>query len=121
MLQERRKYPRTYFNIPIKLSHTNFDLVTETRNISGNGAYCSINESIEPMTKLKIILLIPVVKGGVKKLKKVNCKGVVVRKESVRENGNKAYHIGIFFNEIKESDRRALTAYINSTFKVSRL
>jgi c-di-GMP-binding flagellar brake protein YcgR len=121
MLKERRRYPRVYFNLPIKVSDSGFDVVTETRNISGNGAYCSINKEIEPMTKLKVILLVPIIKAGRKILKKICCKGVVVRKEHVRENGQNSYNIGIFFYEIKESDRRALLSYIETSLSKTRL
>lgn len=117
MQRERRKFPRIQFNLPIKISDNVFDVVTETKNISGNGAYCSINENIEPMTKLGIILLVPLKRGGKKILRKLECKGVVVRKEYVKINGKNAYNIGIFFNEIKESDRKVLVSYVNSALK----
>ena len=64
MSKERRKFPRIQFNLPIKISEDECDLVTETKNISGNGAYCTVNGNIELMTKLKVILLVPVKKGG---------------------------------------------------------
>jgi len=114
MLRERRKYPRFSLNLPIKICDESFDIVTETKNISGNGAYCTINEDISPMTKLKIVLLVPVIKKDKKILKKINCKGVVVRRERVRENGKRLYNIGIFFSEITEKDRKILTNYLNS-------
>lgn len=114
MHTERRQYPRAQSNLPIKIFDTVFDIVTETKDISGSGAYCSINENIEPMTKLKLTLLVPMKKGGKKLLHKVNCKGVVVRKEHIKVNGKYAYNIGIFFNEIKDSDRKAIVSYVNS-------
>lgn len=114
MQQERRKYPRAQFNLPIKIVDSMFDIVTETKDISGNGAYCAVNEDIEPMTKLGITLLVPIKKGGKKLLRKINCTGVVVRKEYVQGNGKRAYNIGIYFNEIKEADRKMIVSYINS-------
>jgi len=114
MFFEKRKYPRISFTLPIKISDSDFDIVTETRNISGNGAYCAIDKEIAPMTKLKIIILVPLRKNNRKLLKKVNCKGVVVRNEYIKDNGKHAYTIGIYFNEIKETDRKIILSYINS-------
>jgi len=114
MQKERRKYPRAEFNLPIKIFDSVFDIVTETKDISGNGAYCSINENIEPMTKLGLTLLVPVQKKGKKVLHKVICQGVVVRKEYIRINGKNAYNIGIFFNDIKDNDRKIIVSYVNS-------
>lgn len=114
MLKERRKYPRFHFTLPIKISNTAYDLVTETRDISGNGAHCFLDKEIAPMTKLKIIILVPLNKGGKKTLKKIICKGVVVRTDPCKNNGKAFYRIGIFFYEIKELDRKILLSYINS-------
>ena len=58
-IQERRREPRFEGNIPVKISSTEFDLVTETKNLSRTGAYCRVNKYIEPMTKLKLHLLLP--------------------------------------------------------------
>ncbi len=116
MFEEKRKYPRFSLCLPIKISNQSLNIVTETKNISGNGAYCTINENIELMTKLKIILLVPVIKKDKKILKRINCKGVVVRKEYTKENGKRLYNIGIFFSEIKEKDRRLLISYLKSLY-----
>ncbi|OQX85025.1 MAG: hypothetical protein B6D55_08075 [Candidatus Omnitrophica bacterium 4484_70.2] len=118
MFKEKRKYPRFSLCLPIKIFNKSLNIVTETKNISGNGAYCTVNENIELMTKLKIILLVPVIKKDKKVLKRINCKGVVVRREYVKENGKRLYNIGIFFSEIKEKDRKLLLSYLN-TFRPS--
>ncbi|RKY33055.1 MAG: hypothetical protein DRP68_03085 [Candidatus Omnitrophota bacterium] len=117
MLKERRRYPRFTFALPIKISNQEFDVVTETKNISGNGAYCSVDKEIPIMTKLKIVILVPLIKRGKKFLKKINCKGVVVRSQPIRNNGKNFYNIGIFFCEIKEIHRKVLFSYINSALK----
>ena len=118
MLKEKRKYPRFHFNLPIKLSNLGFDIVTETKNISGNGVYCSIDTNISLMTKLEIILLIPLLKArnkNKKVLKKILCKGIVVRNKYTKKNGKSKYDLGIFFSEIQESDRKVLLSYINAS------
>ena len=113
-MREKRRYHRVKKALPLKISHSEFDVVTETRDISGNGAYCSVNKPIAVMTKLRIVILIPVKKAELTSVKKVVCQGVVVRETVVEGDKKHPYHIGIFFNEISESDRKALTSYINS-------
>lgn len=116
MLREKRLYPRVNLCLPLKISSQDVDIITETKNISGNGVYCYVDRDIDLMTKSKIILLVPVIKKGAKVLKRINCKGVVVRKDKVKgeDNGRNKYNIAIFFNEIKEKDRNILISYLNS-------
>ena len=116
-MEERRRFPRIHRTLPIKLSDSEFDIVTETRNISGSGACCSFSRSVPLMTKLDIVLLIPLKKSKDKVIKKINCCGVVVREESVENNGGISYCVGIYFNEIKEKDRKVLLSYTNSFLK----
>ncbi|MCM8824083.1 MAG: PilZ domain-containing protein [Candidatus Omnitrophica bacterium] len=121
MFKEKRLYPRFNFNLPIKLCDSEFDIVTETKNISGNGTYCSVDKDIPTMTKLKIILLVPFKKNGRKILKKINCEGVVVRKEYIKNNGKHFYNLGIFFNHIKETDRKIIISYVKSLMRTPTL
>ena len=116
---ERRKYPRCNLNLPIKICDSNFDVVTETKNISGNGAYCVVNKEIPVMTKLNIVLLLPVKNDHKKGVKKINCKGVVVRSEYNKNNGQRSYNLGIYFNEIKESDRKQIISYTTNSLPKS--
>lgn len=104
-MAELRKYPRLVESLPIKLSGSEFDIMTETKNISGNGAYCFINKPLDVMSKLNIIMLISLKKAKNNVVKKINCSGVVVRKDCVKDNGKYPYCIGIYFNNIKEEDR----------------
>ena len=113
-MRERRKFPRLVKNLPIKLSDDEFDVLTETKNISASGAYCPVSKPLAVMTKLNVILLIPVKKSKGKVIKKINCGGVVVRQEHVKDNGKYAYRVGIYFSDLKESDRKILSSYIDS-------
>jgi len=115
--ERKKEIPSLYLRPPIKISNQEFDVVTETKNISGNGAYCSVDKEIPIMTKLRIVILVPLIKRGKKFLKKINCKGVVVRSQPIRNNGKNFYNIGIFFCEIKETHRKVLFSYINSALK----
>lgn len=115
MFIEKRKCPRIEFNIPIKLSEdADYDIVTETKNISANGAYCAVSKNIPNMTKLKITLLVPSRNNNRKNIKRVHCEGVVVRNRYFRSDAKFPYHIGIFFSDIKDSDKKLIHSYINS-------
>ncbi|UCC95577.1 MAG: PilZ domain-containing protein [Candidatus Omnitrophota bacterium] len=113
-MEERRKYPRITRTLPLKLSDSEFDVLTESKNISGCGVYCSVDKSIPIMTKLDIVLLVPIRKSRGRVVKKINCCGVLVRSEYLKDNGKHSYTVGIYFNEISEKDRKVLLSYINS-------
>ena len=110
--QERRRFPRLESELPIKIQDDSYNIITETKNISANGAFCKIRQNIDLMTKLDIVLLVPFIKNTHRLVKKIRCRGVVVRREF--DSTNNIYSIGIFFNEIKETDRKKLIAYVNS-------
>ena len=114
MVQERRRYPRIIKSLPIKLAGGEYDIVTDTKNISANGAFCAIGKPLPVMTKLDIVLLIPLKKNKSKAVRKINCTGVIVRGENTKDNGKFPYSVGIYFSEIKPRDRKVLLAYIDS-------
>ena len=116
-MEERRKYPRFTKTLPLKLFSFGFDIVTETKNISASGAYCAVNKRIPLMSKLDIILLVPIKKSNKRKIiKRLGCQGIVVRKEGVLDDNNGTGHnnIGIYFNEMKDKDRKILVSYVKS-------
>ena len=114
-IHERRKDPRVENNIPVKICQEGGDLVAETQNISRSGAYCRVDKYIEPMTKLKIHLLLSSSKNGKKESKKVSFEGVVVRSEPVLDG--KGYHIAIFFSDISKRDGDFIAEYVSDHFK----
>jgi len=109
---ERRKHPRLAGNIPVKLCAEEFDIVTETKNLSRTGAYCRVNKYIEPMTKMKIQLLLPFKQNTKTLTKKVSCQGVVVRAEAVP--GGENFNIAIYFNEIKTRDADYISEFVHT-------
>ena len=109
---ERRKHLRLDNNIPLKICSDDFDVVTETKNLSCSGAYCRINKYLQPMTKLKLHLLLPIKKNNKITTKKISCQGVIVRSESIP--GDQYFNIAIYFNEIQQRDVNSINDYINS-------
>lgn len=116
--KERRRDPRFLGNIPLKISSDNFDLVTESKNLSRSGVSCRVSQYIEPMTKLKIQLLLPFKRKDKVTTKKVSCGAVIVRTESEPANG--AYNVAIFFNDIQARDAATLAEYVNNMLLQSK-
>ena len=113
--QEKRRHPRIENNVPFKIYAPDIDLVTETKNISCAGAYCKISKFLEPMTKLKITLLLPVRKGGKVSTKKLSCGGVVVRTENIPNSED--FFTAIFFNDILPRDAQVLAGYVKGALE----
>ncbi|MFC1514353.1 PilZ domain-containing protein [Candidatus Omnitrophota bacterium] len=110
MINEKRQHPRLEKTLPLKLSSRHADIVTQTKNLSCNGAYCTVNKNLPLMTKLKITLLLPEKeKSSKEKSKRVTCVGVVVRSELIRQD---RYDVAIFFEQIREKEKVKLEEYV---------
>ena len=109
--KERRKHPRVFAHIPIKIQQEDGDMVTETKNISRCGVYCKVSQYVKPMTKLKINFLLPLKTGSKKATKNISCEGIVVRSEPVA--GEKSYNAAIFFNDISQKDSDLIAEYVH--------
>ena len=116
---ERRGHPRLANNIPIKIIKDGGDIVTETANISRSGIYCKVDKFLDPMTKLKINLLIPMRKNGKNVTKKVVCEGAVVRTEQIPGETD-AYNVAIFFQDISKRDAAHIADYVDSYLESDR-
>jgi len=108
---ERRLHPRLNKKLPIKLAADGYDFKTATQNISCLGTYCSIKKYVPPFTKVMVKLSLPIGNGRLKKTYNVECKGVIVRTED--ENNKDGFNIAIFFNGIKDDQRKKISEYIN--------
>jgi hypothetical protein len=115
---ERRKNPRLSCNVPVKICQEGGDMVTETANISRSGAYCRVSRFLDPMTKLKIHLLLPMKKNGKSMTKKVSCEGIVVRVEPSPLKD--FFNIAIFFSDISRKDSDSIADYISSCFEKTK-
>jgi hypothetical protein len=111
VFKDRRKHPRVTGSIPVKICGEEFDAVTETKNLSRSGAFCRISKHIDPMTKLKIQLLLSYKKNGKVITKKVACEGVVVRSEKI--SGEEWYNTAVYFNDISDKDASAIVEFVH--------
>jgi len=107
---ERRQYPRIEQELPLKIAADGYDFITNTQNVSCVGAYCHLHKYIPPFTKIAVKVSLPTTVGRRIKNIEVECKGVVVRSEDEKKGG---FNIAIFFNGIKESQRKKIAQYIN--------
>jgi len=108
--RERRQHPRIKRSLPIRLVANGYDFSTTTQDLSCVGAYCHITKYIPPFTKIAIKLSLPIrTKCGGRKYD-VKCKGVLVRTEDEEKGG---FNIAIFFNEIKEYQKKIISQYVN--------
>ena len=64
------------------------------------------------MTKLQILLLLPLRRRNKVVTKKITCQGVVVRTETVKEGDY--YNVAVYFNEIQKKDSASISEYIES-------
>ncbi len=106
---ERRQYPRIETSIQMNLKADKRNVSAETVNLSMSGVCCRVNRSIEMMTSLEIVLMLPY-EGVPDDVMYVECEGIVVRNEKT-DNG---HEIAIFFNEIERNEKLKLAAYIDS-------
>jgi hypothetical protein len=113
---ERRRHPRIIERVPFKLRAEDFDVLTETINVSCIGAYCQLDKYIPFMTGLKISLALP--RGDQKKkFEYAECNGVVVRVEEVESHDHtgSVYNTAIYFNEIEESEKEKIASFFKDT------
>jgi hypothetical protein len=106
---ERRLHPRLDHKLPVKIAANGYGFATTTENVSCVGAYCRINKYIPPFTRVMVRLTLPIATKTGNKTCNVACKGVIVRTED-EKNG---FNIAIFFNDIKDLQRKRISQYIN--------
>lgn len=109
-IAEKRRHPRIKKNLPIKIRNIDFDIVTETKNISCAGVFCQIDRYLAPLTKIKTRLLIPLKTR--EKHQTIDCEGVVVRVERNQNPLEEQYNIAIYFENIQKKDAAKISRFI---------
>ncbi len=115
---ERRRYPRIKKALALKIAADGYDFATNTQDVSCVGAYCHLDKYIPPFTKIAVKLNLPITTVG--RVKNINlvCNGVIVRTEDEKRGG---FNIAIFFNGIKENQRKKIAQYISQFLPKSSL
>ena len=67
------------------------------------------------MSKIDVMLLLPLKPNSSKHAKKIRCKGVVVRSEPIiLKDAEKAhYNVAIFFTDVSEKDQKIIEDYLH--------
>ena len=113
---ERRQAPRVAERVSVAITDAKDELRTETTNLSTSGAHCTLDRFIAPMTKLALQFELP---NGDRRVR-VRCAGVVVRVDPVVASVDRArYHIAIFFTEMTEHDRSAISNFVRQRLSAS--
>lgn len=112
---ERRKYPRIADDkISLKVKAAQFDAtISQSLNISASGVYCKVDKELPLLSRVKIILMLPLGTDRKEKLNKIETEGVVVREHPVIEDGKVLhYDVAIFFDNLSSKDRQTIKEYI---------
>ena len=110
--KEKRKAKRVDARLAITLSGGKEEAKGETLNVSTNGVYFQSPFFVEPLTKLRLELMIPQPDGRESSAK---CDGIVVRVEPEREDPSvDKYNVAVFFTSIDKGSQKVLTKYIMS-------
>lgn len=111
---ERRKHPRVQKRLPLKVKVDSHTIVTETINISASGAYCEIDRYIAPMTRMGLVLLLPIrLKNNKTATRRLSCEGVLVRIEKSGASEGR-FSAAIFFTRMKDADVKSINRYVES-------
>jgi hypothetical protein len=112
--RERRKAPRVDIELPIILEGGSGEVRGKTLNISSSGIYFELSRYIEPMTKLRMGLAIPLAaENGAEGI--VQFDGIIVRTEPETESDEvKAYRMAVFFTDVPDSSKDILSRFISN-------
>jgi hypothetical protein len=115
---DRRGKPRVNAGLAAQFSNEMGEeaMAAETMNLSMSGVCCQLPNPVEPLTKVKLTLLVPEVKGKRSARTAVVCaEGIVVRCES-QASGQDAerYEIACAFTSLRDKDRKILQAYVDN-------
>ncbi|PIQ84234.1 MAG: hypothetical protein COV75_03210 [Candidatus Omnitrophica bacterium CG11_big_fil_rev_8_21_14_0_20_63_9] len=116
MSKERRQHPRIAERISLAVHSESAVVQAETKNLSASGVYCVLDQFLPPMTKLQLDFELP--HGSSRK--RIRCAGVVVRVEPIIANSDRGrYHIAIFFSDLSDRDRSAVSQYVSQRLAAS--
>ena len=117
--KERRKAHRLDVALPISISGGEEPAEGKTVNISNNGVYFESPRAIEPLTKVRMELMVPVLEGGTEKKMGVSFDGVVVRTKLDDSDPNEQrYRIAVFFTHVSQASQKMLDTFIKRRLSV---
>ncbi len=110
---EKRTYSRFKADLPVELDGDNFHIVSEMKDISCSGAFCSTSLFIAPKTKLKVRLGLPFYDKSRKMIKKeLECFAEVTRIDPPEKRDTGSYNVGIMFKNIFKEEEECILRFI---------
>jgi hypothetical protein len=111
---ERRKAERVEANLAVTVKGGLAEAKGKALNVSTNGIYFESPHFMEPLTRVKLELVVPDL-GPSKRELTVACDGVVVRTEPERKDPSvSAYRVAIFFTFVPDASQKTLDRYIRT-------
>lgn len=111
--KERRKSQRIEADLPICISGDPEAAEGKTINISSNGVFFESPRLIEPLTKVRMELMVPVLDGGQEKEMGVSFDGIVVRANPEKtDQAVSRYKIAVFFTHVPAASQKILDTFI---------
>lgn len=111
---ERRKAQRVEANLAVTVRGGPAEAKGKALNVSTNGIYFESPNFIEPLTRVRLELLVPD-PGPSRRELMVTCDGVVVRIEPERKDPSvSAYRVAIFFTLVPDASQKTLDRYIRA-------
>jgi len=114
---EKRRHPRVKDEgISLKVRSGDVDIITKSLDISASGIYCKVEKEIPVMSRIKVMLILPLPPKGrrdARESAKIETEGVVVRGHPVIVDGKiEHYDIAVFFDNISAKQKERLLEYV---------
>ena len=111
-IEERRKHNRVKGDIAIAINTAESNFISEASTISVAGVSCKVSQDIPLLSNVMMTLLLPSGTAKSKKIpQKLNCEGVIVRSEPIKEEPG-SFEVAVFFADIGKQERKSLENYV---------
>lgn len=112
--EERRRYPRSRRGMPLVQDEGGPGVLNHVDNISANGVLCHTVKPIPLMTRMRIVLELPVTEEPVR----IDADGIVVRCDP-HEQGDDHFKVAILFTRLTDEDHQAIRLFVDQDLNVT--
>jgi c-di-GMP-binding flagellar brake protein YcgR len=117
---ERRRDRRVDAEISIALSPPNAvePVTAATRNLSGSGAYITLDEPLPLFGRYHVHLLLPVVGAdGQPEIEDIEVTAIVVRHSTLEEDGALRHCHALYFDNVHPRDRERIIEFVDTLYE----
>lgn len=113
---ERRKQPRAKAVGGLTVGAKPHLATVQVKDISAAGLCFKNSRPLEFMSRLQMILVIPLCADALVRpeIGEIHCEGVVVRCERIEDKHGNHYEIAVFFTQMDEAARKAVEKYVKN-------